>query len=161
MSLELVTTIKAELEGRHIDLSGPCGAFEITKRVAWAMRAEGAGLLAKPTGNNCDGYAVDIVAFRDGSIIDVLSDAGGTNGPTWGRSDNVDPARWREPMPVDDAPYEPPSLPPSPPLDRDVMLAVLDAAHDVLAALHAQTTATLALVDRIEQLRANGLRVHL
>ena len=53
----VVAQAKADLDAAGHDLSGPCGAFSITHRAAWRMRGEGAGLLYKPGGNNCQGYA--------------------------------------------------------------------------------------------------------
>jgi hypothetical protein len=136
---DIVARVKAGLEARGISLAGPCGAFEITKRVAWQLRAEGAGLLDKPGGNNCQGYSVDYVVYQDGRGADMLGDAGGANEPRW--SEEVDPAfvsRWRPAMdPGDNG--EPPH--PSPTLEAvaakvDVIaanLASLDRKLDVLA----------------------------
>lgn len=111
----LVGRVKAELEARGVVLTGPDGAFEITKRVAWLLRAEGAGLLAKDYGNNSDGFAVDIIAFSSGQIYDILINGGGDevdgvpvpgsgNGPAWNDAGIVDRARWR-------APFDPGPLP--------------------------------------------------
>ena len=101
-SAAFVAAVKAQLKAKGVDLSGPCGAFAITKRVAWGLRANGAGLLSKPGGNNCEGFAVDIVCFRDGRAFDILSDAGGTNGPGWSATDVDDLAgRWRSPVSPD------------------------------------------------------------
>ena len=90
-----VAAVKAQLQARGVDLTGPCGAFAITKRVAWGLRATGAGLLSKPSGNNCDGFAVDIVAFPTGMIVDILGDAGNGNTPLWNTGEPVDAARYR------------------------------------------------------------------
>jgi hypothetical protein len=88
-------------------------AFEVTKRVAWALRSEGAGLLSKPSGNNCQGYAVDIVVYPNGVHYDMVGDGGGANIPQWllvidpatGGPLLVDPARWRAPLdPGDSSP---------------------------------------------------------
>lgn len=72
-------------------------AFEVTKRVAWALRGEGAGLLIKNGGENIiawRGYSFSLsrICYPDGHIYKVLSDAGegGTNGPTWSDNDFVD-----------------------------------------------------------------------
>jgi hypothetical protein len=98
-----VAAIKAQLKAQGVDLSGPCGAFAITKRVAWGLRHLGCGLLSKPSGNNCEGFATDIVMFKDqgGQIIDVLGDGGNSNTPLWTVTDTVDPARWRAPVDPD------------------------------------------------------------
>jgi hypothetical protein len=109
--VSVVREVKADLERRGMSLSGPCGAFEITKRVAWQLRAEGAGVLTKPDGENCQGFAKDIVAYPDGRIFDMLIDGGGTNGPAWQDKGTVSPERYRRatdpgdggsPPPVDD-----------------------------------------------------------
>lgn len=98
LSVGYVAAVKAALEAAGINLIGPCGAFAITKRVAWGLRGAGAGLLSKPNGNNCDGFATDIVAFPD-RAYDILSDGGATNGPTWNETGVDDLAsRWRPPV---------------------------------------------------------------
>ena len=63
-------------------MAGECGAFEITKRVAWAFRHRGAGLENKPGGRNCQGYSQDIILFP-GQSIDMLIGSGGENEPAW------------------------------------------------------------------------------
>lgn len=94
-SVELVASIKAGLVARGISLAGACGAFEITKRVAWALRASGAGLLEKLTGNKCENRATDIVMFGAGKIMDVLIDGGGANTPSWNVGTPVEASRFR------------------------------------------------------------------
>lgn len=100
MNAAYVANVKSQLLAQGVDLSGPCGAFQITKRVAMGLRGSGAGLLSKPGGNNCEGYATDIVAFPD-RAFDILSDGGNTNGPIWSETgvDNL-AARWRPPVQV-------------------------------------------------------------
>lgn len=121
MSQALVEAVKAHLEAIGTNLSGPCGAFAITQRVAWELRSTGAGLLSKPAGNNCDGYATDIICYPNGQLIDILTDGGGANGPSWNTSDVVDPARYRPAFDPGDGvltappPSDPPPVPPSPP----------------------------------------------
>lgn len=128
MSLQLVQRIKAELEAKGVDLKGPCGAFQITKRVAWELRNDGAGLLYKNTGNNCMDFSVDYIIWRDGQQRDILKDAGGHtdenrvfhpgNDPRWDEPTTGDLSRWRPPVKdwVDDKPEPPtPTDPPSPP----------------------------------------------
>jgi hypothetical protein len=74
----------------HVHPRDEYQAFEVTKRVAWALRGEGAGLLIKTTGENIvpwRGYifAAGRIAYPDGHIIKVISDVGpgGANGPIW------------------------------------------------------------------------------
>jgi hypothetical protein len=73
-------------------------AFEVTKRVAWLLRGEGAGLLIKNGGENIifwQGYwfSLSRICFPDGHIFKVLTDAGegGTNGPAYNDNGFVDP----------------------------------------------------------------------
>lgn len=94
-----VAEIKAQLERQGIDLSGPCGAFQIVKRVAWGLRNAGAGLLSKPSGNNCQGFATDVIVFRDGHAADILGDAGNGNVPNWTLIEVENAGdRWRAPI---------------------------------------------------------------
>ena len=71
-------------------------AFEVTKRVAWALRGEGAGELIKNGGENIvswQGYsfAAGRICYPDGHIYKVVSDVGGANGPSWQDNGFVDP----------------------------------------------------------------------
>lgn len=72
------------------------GAFEVTKRVAWALRGERAGLLIKNGGENIiswQGYSFSAsrICYPDGHIYKVLTDVPATNGPSWQDNDFVDP----------------------------------------------------------------------
>ena len=141
--LDLVRAVKADLEARGVDLSGPCGAFAITSRIIWALRTEGAGSLEKLTGNQCAGRAVDIICFAEGQIVDILGDAGGANLPIWQPGDAVDPARWRAPV--------------EPVLDAGAGLPIgrgIAAAADPLPDFIAQTSARLdALAAQLQAVR--------
>lgn len=71
------------------------GAFEITKRIAWLLRGEGAGLLIKNGGENIVSwkgfsFAAARICYPDGHIYKVLSDVPTTNGPSWQDNDFVD-----------------------------------------------------------------------
>jgi len=71
------------------------GAFDVTKRVAWALRGEGAGLLIKNAGENViawQGYNFPAgrICYPDGHIFKVLTDIPSTNGPSWQDNDYVD-----------------------------------------------------------------------
>lgn len=80
----LVAQIKAQLSAEGFNLTGPCGAFEIVKRVAWELREDGAGLFKKDPGQNqCNGYGIDVIIYDDGYVYDILGDAGGANTPQW------------------------------------------------------------------------------
>jgi hypothetical protein len=91
----VIAQAKSELQAAGKDLSGPCGAFSIVELAAWKMRAEGAGLLDKPAGNNCKGFATDIIAYADGHIYDVLGASGETNDPAWMDDGVVEASRYR------------------------------------------------------------------
>lgn len=97
---QYVAAVKAQLESQGVDLSGPCGAFEITKNVAWGLRTQGMGLLSKPNGNNCNSYATDYLCAANGDGIDILSDGGSTNGPQWSvhEGEFTGSGRWRPPV---------------------------------------------------------------
>lgn len=77
---DVVSDVVNDLRARGVDISGPCGALAIVKRVAWRLRGEGAGLLFKNTGNNCEERAVDIIVYADGHGFDVLVGSGDPNG---------------------------------------------------------------------------------
>ena len=88
----LVKRIKDELIAKGQTFKTNCDAFEITGRVAWALRDQGARLIVKTPGQNgctwTNGvrYSHDAIAFSDG-WVDCLESAGpplNTNGPTWG-----------------------------------------------------------------------------
>lgn len=173
--IDVVAAVKADLENRGVSLVGPCGAFAIVRRVAWLFRAEGAGLLAKPTGNNCDGFAVDIIAYPDGRIFDVLIDAGGKedrsgnpipgtgNGPAWSESPDspVDAGRWRAPVDVDAAaPPAPDPVPAPAPVDDDLLEQLLHSNQRTIDVLEENTVQLTELNRRLAELQRSGLRVH-
>jgi hypothetical protein len=71
------------------------GAFEVTKRIAWLLRASGGGLLLKPGGENIvswkgRSFSASRICFPDGKIWKVLSDVPTTNGPSWQDNGFVD-----------------------------------------------------------------------
>jgi hypothetical protein len=74
----------------HIHPTDSVTAFEVTKRVAWALRGEGAGLLIKNAGENIAAwqgqlFAASRILYPDGHLFKVIYDAGpgGANGPSW------------------------------------------------------------------------------
>ena len=74
--------------------------FEVTKRVAWGLRNEGAGLLLKPAGENIvswrgQSFAAGRIIYADGHLFKVLTDVGrgGANGPSWQDEGFLDPSR--------------------------------------------------------------------
>lgn len=96
-----VQQARDDLVAAAVDLSGPCGAFEIIRLVTFRLSSTdpAIGILDKPTGNNCNGFAVDIIVFTDGYAVDALIGSGVDNTPTWNVISPVDPSRWRSPIP--------------------------------------------------------------
>jgi hypothetical protein len=154
---EVVRAAKAAAIAAGIDVdASECARFEVTKRAAALLIAEGAGLLEKTSGNRCEDRAVDIVAFPSGRIFDVLG-AGeeGPNTPHWMELTPVSPERWRAPFDVVAPAPAPAPEPPATVEDHDAALhrieAQLEALRADLAALktaeteeHAHTRAEIA-----------------
>jgi hypothetical protein len=90
----------------HIHPTDHVTAFQVTKRVAWALRGEGAGLLIKNGGENIvawRGYlfSASRIVYPDGRLVKVVYDVGpgGANGPSWQDSgDYVDRSLYVSPM---------------------------------------------------------------
>jgi len=153
MSKDLVAMVKADLEQRGVNLTGPCGAFAITSRVAWTLRGEGYGLIHKSAGQNgCDApggrYAIDAVMLEDGQTFDLLVNGGGDedkegrpipgtgNGPAWQIVRGQPPGAWRPPFNPDAGAVEPgePVLPPPGPDGEVHYLAAMAMALAAMAA---------------------------
>lgn len=102
--VEIVAAVKDELLARGVDLAGPCGAFQITSRVAWRVRDEGWGLIAKNPGQNgctvdSGRYAVDALMMKaDGAVVDLLINSETENRPGWQLVGPSDPGLWRAPF---------------------------------------------------------------
>jgi hypothetical protein len=162
----IVQSVKAQLVATGANLAGPCGAFEITKRVAWILRGEGAGLLHKNPGQNqCAGVGVDVVIYQDGRLFDILTDSGGANGPVWHQIESVSPSLWRppvdpgtggnQPIPPPNVPIPPVVVPqPIPSLDLSGVYQRFDLAYaqqermfDLERAERAELLALLRVVD--------------
>lgn len=126
----VVAQAKKDLLLAGKDITGPCGAFSIVALAVWRMRAEGAGLLIKTGGNNCNGYATDIICYPDGHIYDVLFGAGDENGPTWQDKEFVSIDRYHAAIPVDDPTG--PVDPPSPVEELRARLTAIDQKLDLL-----------------------------
>ena len=123
----VVREIKADLIARGVNLSGPCGAFQITKRVAWRLREQGYGLLGGKSSaqNGCatngDKYAIDWLLKASGEGVDILSDAGGDNGVIWAEEE----AEARLYRPAFD-PGDTPTPMPSPPSTSPNLSTIMD-----------------------------------
>lgn len=161
MSQDIVKRVKDYFEAKGDDLSGPCGAFKITKQVAIEL---GLGVLQKPAGNNCDGFAVDQVMTREGVIRDVLGDAGGANSPQWGDGEQVDPNRYKSvsgPSVLQNAPQVPQD-PPGSTIDIAALMAPyrdeifrLEADNGLLKdAVKSLSAGLTSLQDQIDVIKA-------
>jgi hypothetical protein len=138
-----VVAVKSALEAANVDLSGPCGAFAITGRVAYALRAEGYGLIAKNASQNgCDTaqgrFSVDAVALPDGSAFDILINAETENIPAWQVTGATSPANWRAPFDLGGVEPPPPPAPypicPPQTEEHDAILSLMgDIQSQVLA----------------------------
>jgi hypothetical protein len=151
--IAVVRAVRAEViaAGINVDAHDECARFEVTKRVAARLAHLNAGLLYKPHGNNCEQRSVDIVAFPDGRIFDVLG-AGpdGPNTPLWMALTPVDPARWRAPFAIDaPAPAPLPATPIPAPAPSDLYSARIDRALEELAAVRAELAALRAQNDEL------------
>ena len=120
--VDVVAAAKAAAIAADHDPDAPgqadeCNRFDVTNRVANALRGEGAGVLDKPSGNNCMGRAVDIIAYPDGTIVDVLGGGvDGPNTPMWQVNPNkVGPSRWRAAFEVENPPTPERTPQPGPP----------------------------------------------
>ena len=154
----VVTAVKVQLETAGVDLAGPCGAFAITGRVAWILRAEGWGLITKTPGQNgCsvagrDRYAIDALAKQDGSQwVDLLINSETDNTPAWqvstGGPGQPNPSLWAAPFDLGGLPTPNPTPDPTPnptpPPDLSAILSRLDAAERRLQALESTPSPTL------------------
>ena len=156
----MVADIKAALEAKGQTFTTNEDAFQITARVAWALKWEGAQLVTKTAAQNGAvyhgvKYSHDVIAFPDG-WVDCLANAGppsNENRPAWtatGRSDaplvapfDLDASAW---PPAPDVP--PPLSPPD----------VSDIAADIMGlSFHVQAL-DLAIKQQGEQLENIRLR---
>jgi hypothetical protein len=155
---DTVSSVKAALVMRGVSLSDSCGAFEITKRVAWQLRGEGAGILNKTSGNNCQGYSVDIIVYPGGAAFDILGDAGGANNPSWNPV-GVNASDYRPAFDPGDVTGSNPGptpgpvviVPPAPPVDLSQVYNKLDSlyaqAERIFAAQEVEVQARNAQLD--------------
>lgn len=143
---DVVAAVKAALVQRGQTFTTNCDAFEITRRVAWILRGEGALLIGKSAGQNgCEfgdrTYSHDALALPTG-WRDLLESAGppaNLNGPAWAPTGASPTAPLYPPFDPGDGIVTPPPpivsppvvVPPPPvlppPLDLSAVLAKLDA----------------------------------
>jgi hypothetical protein len=155
MSKQLVEQVKAALVARGQKWETNEDAFQITGRVAWLLRGEGAMLISKQPGQNgantfwAGRVSHDAIAFPTG-WKDVLVSAGpelNVNGPAWDPTGSST-ARLIEPFDLDAGVVVPPvvvppvvPVPPAPPTDP----AQLDRLEAAVAALHRRFDDLMAL----------------
>jgi hypothetical protein len=146
---DIVRTAKAAAVAAGVDVDrDDCSRFEVTKRAAMLLANEQAGLLDKPGGANCQGYATDIIAYRSGVIVDILG--AGPDGPNtahWIPLSPVDPSRWRPPL--EPAPTSPVPTPVPAPVPGEPGLPVPATAD--LAAVNAKLDSILYAVEQLRQ----------
>jgi hypothetical protein len=97
----LVRCVRDALMAAGLNLDSGNPAFEITKRVAWLLRDEQAGLLIKPAGENVvqwNGYPLSAsrLCFPNGQLFKVVGDAGpgGQNNAQYNGDGFVEPSRY-------------------------------------------------------------------
>lgn len=86
-------------------------AWKVTNAVAWTHRDEGFGLRTKTTGQNFDGYSIDVIIHKpSGEWIDVLGASEEAGIPQWSQTTPAGPTSeyWAEPLPPEDEPIPPP-----------------------------------------------------
>jgi len=115
----------------------------LTRRAGYYSNTEGdpgIGILSKPTGNNSEGYSVDILIHKDGHFWDIATDSGGMAQPVDGeeRYDPALAARWAQPTAELAALDETPGPGPAPPLPDDDDDEIMAALDQVIAMLERQ-----------------------
>lgn len=165
--VDLVRATKDSLVSAGVNLSGPCGAFAITGRVAWALRGQGWGLIAKnPAQNGCDTpngrFAVDALTNLDGSAVDLLINSETDNTPAWQILSGpvAGPnALWRAPFDLGGI-APPPVVTPPAPLpsgDLDVLLEAIADLNTQVVNLRAYIEATAAQLHAEHQQQSGGI----
>lgn len=80
----LVQQVKNYVTAAGIYQTGTyCMSFEIVKRVAWALRDQGVGVLATFHTSQCNGFSADVIAYSDNSGVDILGAAPEEDRPIW------------------------------------------------------------------------------
>lgn len=93
-----MATVTCVVNALNLPNGGPEAAFEVTKRVAWLLKDDGAGLLLKPSGDNIvswNGFSFSAgrICFPDGRIVKVVRAIGSQdNDPGYDDGGFVDPS---------------------------------------------------------------------
>jgi hypothetical protein len=93
----LVAQALGEAQDAGEDMTDLCvisGAVDRAVQLIRSTTGWPAGRLSKPDGTNCNALAVDIIAFPNGEIYDVVIGKGSINGPAWDRDAPIDPSRF-------------------------------------------------------------------
>lgn len=173
---DLVRQVKDALP---FDSNDPASIFSVTRRVAWALRGEGCGLLIKTAGENIvtyhgEPFSVSRVCYPDGQLWKILADVGpnGANRPQWADDGTVPIDRYRPaiepeefqahvPAPSPDAPDAPDAAPPGASADgkdlgelADIGMGLLTVGGELLAAIN-------RVLAKVEELQRDGIGVRL
>ena len=172
---DLVADIKAQLVAKGQTFTTNCDAFQITGRVAWALRDRGAMLIKKSAAQNgCvlaagpfTGQKVshDAIAFPDG-WVDLLVSAGppaNVNGPAWDWHDAAAPPPTTvllpydldagQPLPVNEDDEEPGEDEPIDPTLYETLTAIALQLKAIPKALQAQAADLDAIKMALAQIR--------
>jgi hypothetical protein len=146
-----------DLAARHpFDKTTEAGIFAFIRRVAWALKDEGCGLLVKPGGENIfnykgTSYSISRICYPPGAdgeaqIYKILSDAGpgGQNGPQWVDDGKVEGNRYRPALPPDDDVVGVPGM------TLNLAPIFQTALAPLLAALEEQKNAIAALKSQVD-----------
>jgi hypothetical protein len=94
------------------------------------------GLLIKPDGSNCGGYACDIVCFSDAVLFDILEDSDGEAKPQWLPKEN--PRHYHCELVPPPAPEPPPVVtPPAPTVPASLQACDLSTIQTQLTRIEA------------------------
>lgn len=127
---------------------GTAAAFEVTKRVAARV---GGGVLKKPAGNNVDGFAVDIVCFANGTIVDILGDSEGAAVPSWSvLPETRRPDECQIPPPGSASVPPPVTVPPAGISRAELDLVIAAVRAEFAAAIRGQESALRVAEGRID-----------
>lgn len=116
-------SVVAKYRSKYSTPLTPNTAVALLKEVAGEVHG---GLLVKRDGNNCNGYACDIICFSDNNLYDVLADADGAAIPSWNPTTN--PRGYScELVKVEEQPQpeEEPKVEPQPVPDNNEIIALL------------------------------------
>jgi hypothetical protein len=150
---DVVARIRGQLESAGVDVHTVAGAFEITKRVAWELRSEGAGLLIKTAGENIwnwngMSFSAARICYPDGALRKILTDVPTTDNPEWADDGTVTTDRY---VPaIDPGPL--PGQPPTPPTPPDTPDTPSESDAAILAKLDTVITTVQGMSDALRQM---------